>query len=171
MPEQENPTVSEEGQQQTPANPPQESQGENKGENKPDPLSELPEWAQREIRETRAEAANYRTRLRDAETRLAEAKTPEEFAAALADLNEKNAELARSVDHMKIVRKYELPDDLAAQVRGSTAEEMEAAAKVLAKYAKVEVVSFAGKGGGLNPTQDPDDEMDPRKLAQRAPRR
>lgn len=148
-------------------NPPSESN--NGGQT--DPFAELPEWAQREIKETRAEAANYRTRLRDAETKLSEAKTPEEFAAALADLDKKNTELEVELTRTKVARKFGLPDELVALVQGPTPEDMEKTAELLAKHAKAETFSYAGKGGGLNPNQGPAIETDPRKLQERFPRR
>jgi len=42
---------------------------------------ELPEWARTKLTKANSEAANYRTRLRETEAKLLEAKTPEEFAA------------------------------------------------------------------------------------------
>lgn len=165
MPEQENTTGQENGEQ--PNTPP----SENNNGGQTDPLAELPEWAQKEIKTTRAEAANYRTRLREVEKELSEAKTPEEFAAALADLNKKNTELEVELTRTKVARQFSLPDELVALVQGPTREDMEKAAELLAKHAKVETVSYAGKGGGLNPTQGPAIETDPRKLQERFPRR
>ncbi len=53
---------------------------------------DLPDWARKELAKVRNEAAGYRTRLRDAETKLSGAKSPEEFEAALTDVKAKNAD-------------------------------------------------------------------------------
>ncbi|MFG2147349.1 hypothetical protein ACGFRG_24660 [Streptomyces sp. NPDC048696] len=123
----------------------------------------LPEWARKELAKVRGEAANYRTRLRDAETKLGSAKGPEEVEAALADLRTQNAALERSILRATVARKYELPDDLADALHGEDESALEAHAKVLAKY--VPVPGPQSLGGGLTPDDSGDGEMDPRKLA------
>ncbi|MGW6745972.1 hypothetical protein ACWGDX_35440 [Streptomyces sp. NPDC055025] len=128
----------------------------------------LPEWARKELTKVRSEAASYRTRLRDAETRLSEAKSPEDFEAALADVKAKNAELEHSLVVGTVARKYELPDELAARLRGTTPEELEADAKAL--RALLAPAAPESLGGGLNPSDEDDGEMDPRKLARRTRR-
>jgi hypothetical protein len=112
-----------------------------------------------------AEAANYRTRLRELEAKFKDAKTPEEVATAVAELTEANAKLAREVEVAKVARKHKLPDELAELVKGDTPEEMDAHAKTLAK--------FAGKPapedleGGLDPSAG-SDKFDPVATARRA---
>ncbi|MCC2278897.1 hypothetical protein LKL35_26225 [Streptomyces sp. ET3-23] len=123
----------------------------------------LPEWARKELAKVRGEAANYRTRLRDAETKLGEAKSPDEFEAALSELRAQNAELERSVLRASVARKYELPDDLADALRGEDEAALAAHAKVLAKY--IPAPAPQSLGGGLTPDDGEDGEMDPRKLA------
>jgi hypothetical protein len=133
------------------------------------PEEELPDWARKELAKVRGEAAGYRTRLRDAETKLSEAKTPEEVEAALADVKTKNAELERSLVVASVARKYDLPEELAGRLRGATPEELEADAKAL--QALVTPAAPPALGGGLTPSDDEDDgEMDPRKLARRSRR-
>ncbi|OII68280.1 hypothetical protein [Streptomyces sp. CC77] len=123
----------------------------------------LPEWARKELAKVRSEAANYRTRLRDAETKLSEAKDPAEVEAALTKLRAQNAELERSVLRASVARKYELPDDLADALRGDDEAALVAHAQVLAKY--IPVPAPPPLGGGLTPDDGGDGEMDPRKLA------
>lgn len=135
----------------------------------PSPEDDLPDWARKELAKVRGEAAGYRTRLRDAETKLSEAKTPEEFDAALADVKTKNAELERSLQIATVARKFDLPAELAGRLQGSTPEELEADAKAL--QALLTPAAPPSLGGGLTPSDDEDDgEMDPRKLARRSRR-
>jgi hypothetical protein len=133
------------------------------------PEDELPEWARKELTKARGEAANYRVKLREAETSLQNAKTPEEFEAARSELSTRIAELESSLLRSNVARKFELPDELAARLNGATEAELEADAKSLLKF----VVPAAPEslGGGLTPSDDGDDEMDPRKLARRTRRR
>lgn len=125
----------------------------------------LPEWARKRITRANAEAANYRTRLREAETRLEGAKTSQEYEAAVADIKARNMELEQQLIRERVARKYHLPDDLATRLRGATTEELEADAKALQKYAApAEPVVLSG---GLNPADD-SDTFDPVKEARKA---
>ncbi|MGW1836962.1 hypothetical protein [Streptomyces sp. NPDC002067] len=132
------------------------------------PEDALPEWARKELTKVRGEAASYRTRLRDAEERLSEAKSPEEFEAALAEVKTKNAELERTVLVGSVARRFELPDEFASRLRGDTAEELEADAKTLRSL--LAPAAPAALAGGLNPSDEDDGEMDPRALARRSRR-
>jgi hypothetical protein len=133
------------------------------------PEDELPEWARKELTSVRAEAANYRVKLREAEASLQNAKTPEEFESARTELSTRIAELESSLLRSNVARKFELPDELAARLRGATEAELEADAKSLLRF--VAPVVPESLGGGLTPSDDGDDEMDPRKLARRTRRR
>ncbi|MGW2539676.1 hypothetical protein ACWC5I_02075 [Kitasatospora sp. NPDC001574] len=132
------------------------------------PEDDLPDWARTELSRTRHEAASYRTRLRDAEAQLAAAKSPEDFEAALADVKAKNAELERAVLVGTVARRFDLPEALAARLRGTSAEELEADAKAL--QGLLAPPPPQSLGGGLSPSDDADGEMDPRKLARRSRR-
>ncbi|MER6314616.1 hypothetical protein ABT237_12715 [Streptomyces sp. NPDC001581] len=123
----------------------------------------LPEWARKELTKVRGEAASYRTRLRDAETKLNEATSPEQVEAALTELKAQNAELERSILRAAVARRYELPVDLADALRGDDEKALEAHAKVLAKYVPASLPPSLG--GGLTPDDGGEGEMDPRKLA------
>lgn len=122
----------------------------------------------KELTKVRGEAASYRTRLRGAEVRLSEAKYPEEFEAALAEVKAKNAELQRSVLIGSVARRFDLPDELAGRLRGATPEEIEAGAKALQTFLAPQTP--ASLGGGLTPPDEDDGEMGPRKLARRSRR-
>ena len=126
---------------------------------------ELPEWARKRLTKANAEAANYRTRLREAETRLNGAKTTEEFETALADVKARNVELEQEITRVRVARKFNLPDDLAARLRGTTAEELEADAQALQKY--VIAPRPERLSGGLDPSDDAE-VFDPVKEARRA---
>ncbi|MEU3709003.1 hypothetical protein [Streptomyces catenulae] len=143
----------------------EEQPADTPGEN---PEGALPEWARKELTKVRGEAASYRTRLRDAEEKLSEAKSPEEFEAALAEVKTKNAELERSVLVGSVARRFELPDEFASRLRGDTAEELEADAKALRSL--LAPTAPAALAGGLNPSDEDDGEMDPRALARRSRR-
>ncbi|WJN62707.1 head scaffold protein [Streptomyces phage phiScoe15] len=135
----------------------------------PKPEDELPEWARKELTKVRGEAANYRTKLREAEASLQNAKTPEEFESARTELSKRIAELEHEVVVSKVARKYELPDELVPLLKGADEAALEAVAKTLQKYAVP--AAPESLGGGLTPSDDDDDEMDPRKLARRTRRR
>ncbi|GAB3830188.1 hypothetical protein [Kribbella italica] len=127
----------------------------------PDPLKELPEWAQKELTKVRGEAANYRTKLRDAEAKLGQAKTPEEYEAAVNELKTANADLERQVLVNTVATKHKLPDELAAVLQGQTAEELEAHAEKLAKFAPAEEVEPENLSGGLKPGTSDTGAFDP----------
>ncbi|MFI7598303.1 hypothetical protein [Actinoplanes sp. NPDC049681] len=63
-------------------------------------------------------------------------------------------------------RRFNLPDELAARLRGATVQELEADAKVLQKFA-VAPSTPAALSGGLDPADDSDTEADPRALARK----
>lgn len=127
---------------------------------------ELPAWARRRLTKANGEAARYRTEVRDLAAKLAEAKSPEDIADATAALQSRVAELEHEVVVRDVASEYKLPADLAAALKGSTKEELEAHAKVLAKYAPKGPTPPPRLGGGLDPTgADGDGPLDPRKLA------
>ncbi len=159
--------------EQKPADKPEGTEGTEgtEGEQKPEtkPEDELPDWAKKELSRVRGEAANWRTQLREAQDALGKAKTPEEFEAATSELASKVTELEGQLMRSTVARKYELPDELAARLRGDTEEELEKDAKTLQKL--IAPAAPESLGGGLTPNGDDDDEMDPRKLARRTRRR
>jgi hypothetical protein len=128
-------------------------------------LDELPDWARKRLTKANAEAANYRTRLREAEQKLTGAKTVEEFEAAVADVKAANERLESELLRERVARKFDLPDDLAGRLRGATAEELEADATALQKYATPSPP--ASLSGGLDPS-DGDAVFDPVAEARKA---
>jgi len=130
-----------------------------------DDVASLPEWAQKQIKDLRQEAADRRTRATTAETALKAAKTPEEFATALAEWTKTNGELERAL----VAATHNLPDALAARLQGNTREELEADAKALQLLINTPPATGA-LSGGLTPGSDEDGESDPLTLAKRANR-
>lgn len=161
--------------EQKPETKPEEKPGEtppgSDPNSKPDdkPGEELPpEVLRKKLTDANAEAANYRTRLRETEDKLSKAKTPEEVEAAVADLKAKNAELERGLLVSKVAGKHELPAELAELLKGDDEAALEAHAQKLAKLVNKTPEELSG---GLRPSDTDDGEMDPRKLAARQPRR
>lgn len=159
------------GTENTEGNPPAGEDAGTEGEqSKATPEDELPEWARNELKKARGDAARYRTGLREAEAKLAAAKTPEEFETATRELAQQNAKLTREINVRDVAAKHGLPPALAARLQGSTPEEMEADAVELAKLVAPNPTGSGDPKGGLDPNDD-DNEMDPRKLAARYRRR
>lgn len=130
---------------------------------------ELPDWVKKELKDVRSEAANYRVQLREAQAKLEGAKTPEEFAAAIAEISTKNAELERSLMVTKVASKHELPAELAELLKGDDEATLEAHAKTLAALItpKKDPESLTG---GLSPLSS-DDDFDPVAAAHAAKKR
>ena len=125
---------------------------------------DLPDWAQRKLAKANREAASYRTQLRELQNTTKDAKTPEEFAAAIADAT-------MVLERDLVIAQHGLPADLTPLLAGKTREEMEANAKTLQRY-----VQRPPKGnlrGGLTPDgpANPLAGKDPRTLAREFGRR
>lgn len=131
------------------------------------PEEDLPDWARKELTKVRGEAANYRVKLREAETALKDAKSVEEFEAARADLSNKIAELESALLRERVARKFELPDELASRLQGADEAALEADAKALQKF--VTPAAPESLSGGLDPDEG-DDGFDPVKAVQAARR-
>lgn len=119
-----------------------EAEGEDGEDDIPAPV------LRKKLKDANAEAAKYRTQLRDAQEALSKAKTPEEFATAVGTLTKSNEALEREL----VAVKYKLPDIIAKRIVGTTREEMEADAKELAK--SVRAPSNRDLNGGLNPSEE-----------------
>lgn len=118
------------------------------------------EDALKALAKVRKEAAATRLRLREAESQLSNAKTPEEVEQAIEAIKSASAEEARGMLIENVALKHRLPDDLAAALKGDTREELEAHAKVLAKYAPVAVEDDPSLEGGLRPGDSGDEAID-----------
>jgi hypothetical protein len=171
VPEQETPSTEETTTEETVETPPE---GETpKGDETPS-TEEAPaeesvpsEVLRKKLTDANAEAANYRTKLRETEAKLSSAKTVEEFEAATAELKGQIETLERTILLNNVAAKYELPEVLAKRLNGATPEELEADAKELQKL--IAPAAPESLGGGLNPEDDTDD-FDPVKAAQAARR-
>lgn len=143
---------------------------------KPEPQSvkELPDWAQRLIQETRQEAADYRTRLRDAKDDARnEAKV--EFENQISELNGKLSEQEKLLADKDLnYAKLEVALDaglageqavaFASRLRGTTAEELKADAEEALKIFTPSANSNAratdpSQGRGTEPPKTPDQIM------------
>ena len=135
---------------------------------KTDPHDELPEWARESLKKANAEAASYRTQLREAQQNLSQAKTPEEFAAIQTTLAEVQTRL--------LIRDYTegLPKEVieAPYISWPSDEDgIKAVAEQLRAFvsqkAEGEAPQTGGAlSGGLNPmSQDQPENLDPAYLA------
>lgn len=134
----------------------------------PDSVDSLPKWARDRLSKANNEAARYRTGLRDAEAKLAGAKTPEQFEAAVAELRDGNARLERELLVERVARKAELPQELAELLQGDTEDELKAHADKLRKFAAPATQTPQLLSGGLDPSDG--DDFDPVKAAHAARR-
>lgn len=125
---------------------------------------DLPDWAQKKLAKANREAASYRTQLRELQNATKDAKTPEEFVAAIADAT-------TALERELVIAQHDLPADLAPLLAGETREEMEANAKILQRYAQRP--PKVNLRGGLTPDApaNPLAGKDPRTLAREFGRR
>lgn len=132
-----------------------------------DDVASLPEWAQKQIKDLRQEAADRRTKAKEAEEKLAKAKTPEEFETAVNELRTANLGLEKAL----VASQHNLPEALAARLQGTTREELEADATALQALVNITPPPTADNlSGGLDPNSDDDGESNPLALAKRANR-
>ncbi|MFF3793775.1 hypothetical protein ACFYXW_27645 [Streptomyces sp. NPDC001981] len=165
MPEQETPNT-ETTTEETVETPPEGEQTTESTEEKP--TEEVPaDVLRKKLTDANAEAANYRTKLRETEAKLSSAKTVEEFEAATAELKGQVEALERQILLNSVAAKYELPTALAKRLTGTTEAELEADAKELQKL--VAPAAPESLGGGLDP--DDGDDFDPVKAARAARKR
>ncbi|WAB08713.1 scaffolding protein [Streptomyces phage Andris] len=131
-----------------------------KPDEKPADESVPPEVLRKKLTDANAEAANYRTKLRETEAKLSKAKTVEEFEAATSELRGQIEALERQILLNDVAAKYELPPALAKRLTGSTPEELDADAKELQKL--VAPSQPESLSGGLDP-EDDEEDFDPVK--------
>lgn len=125
------------------------------------------EQLEAEVTRVRAEAANYRTRLRVTEDKLKNAKTPEEVEAIKTELAAASTKDTRDLLVENVALNAKLPKELWTRLQGDTREELETDAKSLAKFALADAGPDADDlRGGLTPAQKRDqDPTDPGALA------
>ncbi|MFB7188402.1 hypothetical protein ACFCZT_24535 [Streptomyces sp. NPDC056230] len=125
---------------------------------------DLPEWARKELKSVRDEAARRRNEAKTLKTQLESAKSPEDYAA----IEQRAAGFEADLNRERLARKYDLPDVIAKRIQGATDDEREADAKALA--AELVKTAPADVRGGLDPTESADD-TDPAALAAKVRRR
>lgn len=164
MPEQETPSTETPTTEETVETPPEGTAPEGEQTTESTEESVPADVLRKKLTDANAEAANYRTKLRETEAKLSSAKTVEEFEAATAELKGQVEALERQILLNNVAAKYELPTALAKRLTGTTEAELEADAKELQKL--VAPAPPESLGGGL----DPDDgaDFDPVKAARAA---
>lgn len=132
------------------------------------------EQLREQLTKVNAEAAGWRVKFREAESKLAQAKSPEEVAAAVAELKATNDKLAADVQakELELLRARvgkDLPPELQAVLQGTTEAELKAHAEQLAKFVTPPEGSPEILGGGLNGGQGGNaNDFDPAEYARKA---
>lgn len=153
----------------------------NKGEGQDDgarKVDDLPEWAQRELKGARDEAARYRTQLREVQESVKGLKTVEEFEAAMSAADEKTRQVEAELERVRARQQVRdefpnLPGKAFEFVKDGTVEEMRAACEELASLvgAAGGAAGLPRKGGGLAPAEETEGEFDAREFVRsRVPR-
>ena len=127
--------------------------------------ADLPDWARAELTRVRNEAAKARVSLREAMTKFEGAKTPEEFAAAVAEVTAENTRLSQDLARTTVGTKHSLPQELIDVLKGDTPAELEAHAKLLSKFVTGD--EPGSLSGGLDPSGE-DGSFDPVAEARKA---
>ena len=130
-------------------------------------VDDLPEWAQRELKGAREEAARYRTQLREVQESVKGLKTVEEFEAAMLAADEKTRQVEAELDRVRVRQQVRdefpaLPAKAFEFVKDGTVEEMRAACEELASLvgATGGAAGLPRKGGGLAPAEETEGEFD-----------
>lgn len=141
-------------------------------------VDDLPEWAQRELKGARDEAARYRTQLRDVQESMKGLKTVDEFEAALSAADEKTRQVEAELERVRARQQVRdefpnLPAKAFEFVRDGTVEEMRAACEELASLVGVAsgAAGLPRKGGGLAPAEETEGEFNAREFVRGLPRR
>lgn len=141
-------------------------------------VDDLPEWAQRELKGARDEAARYRTQLRDLQESAKGLKTVEEFEAALSAADEKTRQVEAELERVRARQQVRdefpnLPGKAFEFVKDGTVEEMRAACEELASLvgAASGAAGLPRKGGGLAPAEETEGEFNAREFVRGLPRR
>jgi hypothetical protein len=131
-----------------------------------------PESAKQKITKVQNEAKGLRTRLREAEEKLATAKSIEEVEQLASDLKAERekaeqdaADEIRALLIENVALQYKLPAKLAKRLVGSTREEIEADAKELAAEFAEDDREIRLEGGLAPRNRDADAGLGPRELA------
>ncbi|WP_144721230.1 hypothetical protein [Cellulosimicrobium sp. TH-20] len=125
-------------------------------------LDDLPAWARAEVKRLRAENAKRRTTNTELTEKLATAKSPEEFEAAVSELQAANAQLERDATVAKLQHQHGLDDDVVALLEDVPTDKLADRAAALARLATGGVER--DPSGGLTPDAG-GDGFDPVKAA------
>jgi hypothetical protein len=104
----------------------------------------------KELSDTRKEAAKYRIEKKDAVI-AAEQKAEATLAERLGALEKERDEMRRTNLVLSVAKKYNLPDALAERLKGSTVEELDTDAQALVSFVKVQTPD-PQKPPSLSPT-------------------
>jgi hypothetical protein len=132
------------------------------------------ERAKEKITKANAEAKNLRNRLRDAEEKLKNAKSPEEVDEIIKQLQADRETAEADLLRENVALKFKLPEKAIKRLAGSTREELEADAKELADLfgTHEDDDEDLHLEGGLEPRdREAADSDDPRVLAKKYSRR
>lgn len=115
-------------------------------------------WAKNAVESANREAASRRVALRELEERVKDAKTPEEFNTALADVKAKEVELTNQLARERAARKHSLNDELLEFLTADTEEGIESQAEKLAALKPVTtapvVITKLPPTGGAKPSEN-----------------
>lgn len=126
---------------------------------KADPWEGLPEewsWTKSAVESANREAASRRVALRELEDKTKDAKTPEEFTAAVSEYQTAQEKLTVDLERERAARKHKLDDDVLEFLTGTTAEQIETQAAKLAGLkpgtaAQTVVITQTPPAGGVTP--------------------
>lgn len=132
-------------------------------------VEDLPDWAQKTIKDLRSENARRRTEYREMADRYKDAKTPDEIDKIVSEYGTKISALERELTIAQ--HTADLTPELREFVTGDTEEEIKASVeRVRAAFTANHEAPAPHRNppsGGLDPSGDTSD-MDPRALAREA---
>lgn len=142
----------------------EQSEDESDGEAR-EAESERPvEDIKKDLKDANAEAAKWRTRLREVEKKLDEAKSPEEVEALVAEIKEANEKERLDLLRKNAALEAGLPKAMWGRLQGTTAEELAEDAKSLSELFPSAEEDDAIPGGGLSPSRRATPDFDPKKI-------
>lgn len=164
------PTDAPEATDEDKATEPESTEDEGKEDEEP---GEPKTFDEKYVTDLRNEAANWRTKLREAEDKLKNAKSLEEVDALVTEIKTEREKVERELLVEVVATKYKLPEALAKRLSGDTREALEADAKELAALVGTEQDDDEDTRleGGLTPRDRDSDPDSPRELARKYGRR
>lgn len=169
--DEQNPEDQESGEGEQQAETPAEGEDEQGEEESGEDDSDLTlEDAKGALAKVRRENATWRTRYAELEKKLEGATAPEQIEAIKEEVRSEVAADSRALLVENVALKHSLPEELADALKGDTREELEAHAKVLAKFVPVEPEEDPDLEGGLDAGK-PGSGFDPKATARANSRR